>query len=469
MPERRRYGHAERDEGEIGHEEVDRLRKIEALSRVDALHHDDARVVAKTPVELPLAHVDGIDADGAALQQHVGEPAGRRAEVEGDPSPGTETQVVERGRELFSASRGVPRTLVHGHVGLGFEEGRGAIRSLSAYSDLPREDHCLGPLAAGRKAALHQQLIETCASRHRPRIASTRAAIRDARLRRMPKRMPRSRTLKGDPKLVYYDSGGGVAGEPPLVLLHGVTLRAEDWENIFPRLATRYRVIAYDARGHGKSGRAEKYGPGDFADDLVRVLRELAQRPAILVGHSLGAQTALIVADRDPALVRGVVLEDPPLGPMTDARRAYLDAIAAALAEKDDPKAFRSAVARIPLMDRGPRGERTIGEVRGFYSPERMTTYFSALDPHVIERRPTPDADGRAALDNARPSCPALVLVADQKVGGMLNEDGVARLQALPDAKVMRFPGVGHRIHGLRPEPFLEALEPFLRRVRTAS
>jgi pimeloyl-ACP methyl ester carboxylesterase len=37
----------------------------------------------------------------------------------------------------------------------------------------------------------------------------------------------------------------------------------------------------------------------------------------------------------------------------------------------------------------------------------------------------------------------------------------------LKDVKLMKFPGVGHRIHGLRPEPFLEALEPFLRRVRT--
>ena len=68
----------------------------------------------------------------------------------------------------------------------------------------------------------------------------------------MPKRLPRSRTLKGDPKLAYYDSAGGAQGEPPIVLLHGATFRSEDWENIFPRLATRYRVIAYDARGHGK-------------------------------------------------------------------------------------------------------------------------------------------------------------------------------------------------------------------------
>ena len=67
----------------------------------------------------------------------------------------------------------------------------------------------------------------------------------------MPKRIPRARTLKGDPKLAYYDSAGGVAEEPVILLLHQSLARSEDWENIFPRLATRYRTIAYDARGHG--------------------------------------------------------------------------------------------------------------------------------------------------------------------------------------------------------------------------
>ena len=115
----------------------------------------------------------------------------------------------------------------------------------------------------------------------------------------MAKRLPRSRTLKGDPKLAYYDSGGGLPAEAPIVLLHGATFRAEDWENIFPRLATRYRVIAYDARGHGKSGRAASYAVGTLADDLHRVLA-LVGRPAIVIGHSLGGATALLAAVADP-------------------------------------------------------------------------------------------------------------------------------------------------------------------------
>src|SRR5438874_9350225 len=121
----------------------------------------------------------------------------------------------------------------------------------------------------------------------------------------VPKRRPRARTLKGEPKIAHYDSGGGAPGEPPIVLLHQSLARSEDWENIFPRLATRYRAIAYDARGYGKSGRAQDYSLRAFADDALRILREIAKEPSVLIGHSLVARADLVAADVEHALVRG--------------------------------------------------------------------------------------------------------------------------------------------------------------------
>src|SRR5260221_4982145 len=188
----------------------------------------------------------------------------------------------------------------------------------------------------------------------------------------MPKRLPRSRTLKGDPKLAYYDSGGGIAGEPPIVLLHGATFRSEDWENIFPRLATRYRVIAYDARGHGKSGRAASYAIGALADDLLRVVDSIVAAPVIVIGHSMGGSTALVAAARRPAAFRALVLEDPVVDNWDrDWRAEYLKEGRKALQKRDEPSVFKRAVASLPLPPRGPRGERTLGAVRGLYSPQR--------------------------------------------------------------------------------------------------
>jgi len=283
----------------------------------------------------------------------------------------------------------------------------------------------------------------------------------------MPKRLPRARTLKGDPKLAYYDSGGGSLTEAPLVLLHGSTFRAEDWENIFPRLATRYRVVAYDARGHGKSGRATAYDVGAMADDLHRVL-SLVGRPSIVIGHSLGGATALLAASRDPELFRALVLEDPIVSLYGMGwRGAYFAALRAAISQQGDPAALRSAIARLPLPTPGPRGERTVGEVRGFYAPERLATYYADVDPAFVDAFIAGDPAGRAALESAVPRVPTLLLAADPKESALATGD-IERLGGQDGVQVQRFPGQGHRIHGMRPELFLETLEPFLRAHRAA-
>ena len=287
----------------------------------------------------------------------------------------------------------------------------------------------------------------------------------------MPKRLPRSRTFKGDPKLVYYDSATGAAGEPAIVLLHGATFRSEDWENIFPRLATRYRVIAYDARGHGKSGRAASYAIGDLADDLLRLIDGLAGGRAIVIGHSLGAATALVAAAKRPTAIRALALEEPVVDNWDrDWRAEYYAGVRAALDAIGEPSVFKRAVASLPLPARGPRGERTVGEVRGFYAAERLTTYYKDVDPAFVEQFGHAKPDGHELVTTAIPPMPTLLLAAYVADGSALTEgEAEALVKQWPDAQLVKFPAVGHRIHGLRPEPFLEALEPFLRKARASA
>ncbi|MDQ2953167.1 MAG: alpha/beta hydrolase [Chloroflexota bacterium] len=285
----------------------------------------------------------------------------------------------------------------------------------------------------------------------------------------MPKRLPRTRTLKGDHKLAHYDSVTGVAGEPAMLLLHSSLTRSEDWENVFPRLGTRYRTVAYDQRGHGKSERAPDYGVKAFADDAVHVLRDLMKAPTVLIGHSLGALAAIGAAAQAPDLVAGLVLEDPAMqwgAPWDTAMYGPLrDALAA-----NDPTALRKAVDRFPLPSPGPRGERTYGEMRGFYASERVLTYFKDVDPAFIDARIAGE-DAKELISGwlAVVTSPTLVLAGEPRLGSNLDDAAEWKLKkglASKDLTVKRFPGTGHVIHGYRPEQFLENLEPFLRRLR---
>ena len=283
----------------------------------------------------------------------------------------------------------------------------------------------------------------------------------------MPKRLPRARTLKGDPKLVYYDAGTTVGSEPAIVLSHSSLARSEDWENIFPRLATRYRVVAYDARGHGKSARASDYTLRSFADDALRVLHEVVKAPAVLIGHSLGALSALVSAAEAPELVRGAVLEDPALGYARAWDPSRYGTLREAVASAD-PVTIAKATAKQPLPSPGPRGERTYGELRGFYASERVLTYFRDVDPAFIDARVSGDDPTAAIIADAiaRVRAPVLVLAGEPRLGGALDDASEWRLKKLADATIKRFPGSGHLIHGFRPEQFIENLEPFLRKIR---
>lgn len=305
----------------------------------------------------------------------------------------------------------------------------------------------------------------------------------------MPKRLPRTRTLKGEVKLAHYDArppaGGpgrepakakaepydsvaGVAGEPAILLIHASLFRSEDWENVFPRLATRYRTVAYDARGHGKSARAPDYSLRAFADDAIHVLRDLMKSPTVVIGHSLGALAAIAAAAEAPELVSALVLEDPPLGYGSPWAAGTYTPLRDALVA-NDPAALRKAVDRFALASPGPRGERTYGEMRGFYAAERVLTYYREIDPALLDwRMQGEDAKPLIAGWLERLTVPSLVLAGEPRLGSALDDASEWKLKkALKDLTVKRFPGTGHIIHGYRPEQFLENLEPFLRRIRT--
>src|SRR5438045_742737 len=88
----------------------------------------------------------------------------------------------------------------------------------------------------------------------------------------------------------------GPASGPPLVFLHGVTRRWQDFLTLVPALTGRWQVHGLDFRGHGGSGRVpNKYRIIDYVQDAVSVLRTRVAEPAVLYGHSLGALVAAAV------------------------------------------------------------------------------------------------------------------------------------------------------------------------------
>jgi pimeloyl-ACP methyl ester carboxylesterase len=96
---------------------------------------------------------------------------------------------------------------------------------------------------------------------------------------------------------------------PPVVLLHGLSATRRNVVQGSRALVKRgYRLISYDARGHGSSDAAPGYGYPELVADLEAVLDELELDRTALVGSSMGAATAMAFTlehpERVPALVQ---------------------------------------------------------------------------------------------------------------------------------------------------------------------
>jgi len=119
-------------------------------------------------------------------------------------------------------------------------------------------------------------------------------------------------------ELSVLDWGGG----GPLALLHhGTGLCAALWEPVAQRLRERFRVVAFDARGHGESSKpppGDAYLWSEFGDDLAALAGRLAPEAgpvALGVGHSFGGSATLCAAAARPGLFERVALLDPVILP----------------------------------------------------------------------------------------------------------------------------------------------------------
>jgi pimeloyl-ACP methyl ester carboxylesterase len=106
---------------------------------------------------------------------------------------------------------------------------------------------------------------------------------------------------------------GEQAGEgPPIVLLHGLSATRRNVVQGSRHLTKRaYRLIAYDARGHGASSPGRSYEYGDLVEDLEAVLGHLEIDRTALVGSSMGAATAMAFTLQHPERVAALVQITP--------------------------------------------------------------------------------------------------------------------------------------------------------------
>jgi pimeloyl-ACP methyl ester carboxylesterase len=231
---------------------------------------------------------------------------------------------------------------------------------------------------------------------------------------------------------------GEAEGEgPPVVLCHGITATRRYVLHGSRALARAgYRVVTYDARGHGESEAApvgESYGYPQLVDDLERVVDDqLGSERFLLGGHSMGAHTAVAYALQHPERLAGLAAIGPTfLGTIKPESLKYWDGLAAAL-EADGIDGFGAYLGEHQGID--PRWRDSVLR----FTRERMLRQedLGALAKalrQVPHSRPFDSLEELEQLD-----VPALVVASnDDADPGHPYAAAVAYAEALPRAELV--------------------------------
>lgn len=245
-------------------------------------------------------------------------------------------------------------------------------------------------------------------------------------------------------------------------MLHGFTGSAETWNTIRARLDSRFRIIAIDLPGHGKSSAPAdpaRYSLDRFADDLSRILDEFDVEQASVFGYSMGGRAALRFAIVHPDRVLSLILESTSSGIHDDharIERREADETLAELIERDGVEAFVARWESLPMWaSQSALGDSGRARLRSQRLENRAIGLANSL------RGAGAGVDAPILHRAGEITAPTLILAGALDIQYI--EHGKRLAAAIPDARLEVIPDAGHAIHLEQPDAVVREITAFAR------
>lgn len=254
---------------------------------------------------------------------------------------------------------------------------------------------------------------------------------------------------RGGVRLACCDFGGSGAS---VLMLHGLAGHSGEWAELAASLGQGFRIVALDQRGHGRSEPApEDVSRRAYVGDVVAAIEKLSLDPVVLVGQSMGGNTAFLAAAGFPDLVRAlVVVEASPDGPAPEL-----------------PGHIRRWLASWPVPFTDERAAREFFASQGL-SPVAWTEglqrreggLWPAFEDDVLVSCIADLAASDYWSEWRQIQCPTLVVCGER--GNLPTEHAAELADALSQGESATIRGAGHDVHLDTPEQLGAAIRHFL-------
>jgi pimeloyl-ACP methyl ester carboxylesterase len=260
-------------------------------------------------------------------------------------------------------------------------------------------------------------------------------------------------------------------------MAHGATDNGRCWTRVAEQLEDTYDLVAYDARGHGRSSDIPS-SPPTAGQDLLAVVEALGLERPVAMGHSMGAGAVADAASRDPNALRAAILEDPlwratAMPALTRRPNDNDEQTDAAARQREGRERVRSLTGWVDELQKLSLDEViTIGRRQ---SPSWHRDEFPAWAESKLQYRPAVPRIPAQSKDQrpARPDWRAhassiripVLLVCGDPSRALVDIEGAEEAATLcPTLEVVRF-DTGHNIRREDFEGFVRAVSGFLARV----
>lgn len=261
-----------------------------------------------------------------------------------------------------------------------------------------------------------------------------------------------------DTRLYFESTGKGT----PLIFLHGFTCDHRHWTSQEEYFSDRYRVVTYDARGHGQSAVPDST-PYSYEDDLAALMDFLEIDKAVLVGHSMGGAPAFLFAKHHPervfALVLGeggALIKDPALVDISNFQE-YMTELATAM-----------AVARAHGIEQCKKAWLDVQPLRTAAKNPKSSALLKAMIAdysgwHWLNS----DADPQKEIPDGTPELlasigtPTLIVVGENS-HQFIREQATVQSRYMPNSTLVFLKQANHMLNIENPEQFNRALDSFL-------
>jgi pimeloyl-ACP methyl ester carboxylesterase len=239
--------------------------------------------------------------------------------------------------------------------------------------------------------------------------------------------------------IYFEDHGSG----PAILLSHGYSATSRMWQRQVEALATRYRVLTWDMRGHGESDSPDApalYSEAATVEDMAAILQHCGVESAVVGGLSLGGYMSLAFYLRYPEQVRALMLFDTGPGYRNPEARGGWNR----LAER------RAQVLEADGLD----------ALRGGGDEVRMSLHHSAAGLAYAARGMLAQFDARVIDALPHIAVPTLVLVGARDEAFLVASNVMAT--RIPHAAKVVLADAGHAANLDQPAAFNQAVEQFL-------